>query len=291
MKLFTFNIQTLDKRMELKKFWKETIGGFVLKNVLIASGIIVVLAWGALIAVDFYTHHGELLVIPDLRGSNVEEAEQILANKGLYAQVIDSVYVRNKKQGAIIEQIPAPNSNVKSNRPVYIIINSRKARQVTLPEISEVSYRQADAMLQSVGLSVANVEYAPSEFKDLVIEIKLHGRTIFPGTRIPEGSAVVLVVGNGSGVAESKAVPSLKGIGLDEANLKANEGSFQIGVVEYDVPPSGNEAKYIIYRQRPAAGSSLPVGGKIDVYLTTDKARINEVFEDEKKDQTEEQFF
>ena len=278
--------------MELKKFWKETIGGFVLKNVLIASGIIVVLTWGALIAVDFYTHHGELLVIPDLRGSNVEEAEQILSKKGLYAQVIDSVYVRNKKQGAIIEQIPAPNSTVKSNRPVYIIINSRKARQVALPEISEVSYRQADAMLQSVGLSVANVEYAPSEFKDLVIEIKLHGRTVFPGTRIPEGSAVVLVVGNGSGAAESKAVPSLKGMNIDDATIKASASSFEIGAVEYDVPPSGNESKYFIYRQRPAAGASLPAGGKIDVYLTTDKARLNEVFEEDKKqDQAEEQFF
>ena len=278
--------------MDLKKFWKDTIGGFVLKHILIASAIIVALTWASLIAVDFYTHHGELLVIPDLRGSNIEEAEQILAKKGLYAQVIDSVYVRNKKQGAIIEQIPAPNSTVKSNRPVYIIINSRKARQVALPEISEVSYRQADAMLQSLGLSVANVEYAPSEFKDLVIEIKLHGRTVFPGTRIPEGSAVVLVVGNGSGVAESKAVPSLKGIGLDEATQKASEASFQIGAVEYDVPPSGNEAKYLIYRQRPAAGASLPAGGKIDVYLTTDKARLNEVFEEDKKqDQAEEQFF
>ena len=39
--------------MELKKFWKETIGGFVLKQVLVAAAIIVTLAWGALIAVDF----------------------------------------------------------------------------------------------------------------------------------------------------------------------------------------------------------------------------------------------
>ena len=144
------------------------IGGFVLKNVLVAVGIIVVLATAALFGVDFYTHHGESQVIPDLRGSYVEEAEQILAKKGLYPQVIDSVYVRDKKQGTIVDQIPAPNSTVKSNRPVYLIINSRKVRQVNLPEISDVSYRQADAMLQSVGLSVASVEYAPSEFKDLV---------------------------------------------------------------------------------------------------------------------------
>lgn len=277
--------------MDLKKFWKETFGGFVLKNVLIAIGIIVASSWIALIGIDYYTHHGEAEVIPDLRGSYVEEAEILLAKKGLYPKVIDSVYVRDKKLGTIIDQIPSANSTVKTNRPIYLIINSRKVREVTLPEINDVSFRQADAMLQSIGLSVASVEYAPSEFKDLVTEIKFHGRSIFPGTRIPEGSAVVLVVGSGQGESENK-VPALKGIGLDEATQVAASASFTIGAVEYDVPPSGNESKYIIYRQRPAAGTSMSSGSRIDVYLSTDKSRVNEVFEEDKKqDETDEQFF
>ena len=106
--------------MGIKRFWKETFGGFILKNVLIAIGIIVALSWIALIGIDFYTHHGESEVIPDLRGSYVEEAEVILAKKGLHPQVIDSVYVRGKKLGTIIDQIPPANSNVKRNRPVYL---------------------------------------------------------------------------------------------------------------------------------------------------------------------------
>src|ERR1035437_3901287 len=130
--------------MELKKFWKETFGGFVLKNVLVAIGIIVAISWITLICIDFYTHHGEAEVIPDLRGSYVEEAEILLAKKGLYPVVIDSVYVRDKKLGTIIDQIPPANSSVKRNRPIYLIINSRSVRQVTLPEINDVSYRQAD---------------------------------------------------------------------------------------------------------------------------------------------------
>jgi len=277
--------------MELKKFWKETIGGFVLKNVLIAIGILVALSWIILIGVDFYTHHGEYQVIPDVRGLNAEEAQQLLEKKGLYVQVIDSVFVRNKKQGTIVDQIPAPNATVKSNRPVYIVINSRKVRQVNLPEISDVSFRQADAMLQSVGLSVSSVEYTPSEYKDLVVDIKFHGNSVTPGTRIPEGSAVVLVVGSGQGAVDAK-VPALKGMGLDDATIKASAVSFAIGKVEYDVPPGGNESKYIIYRQRPSAGSSASSGSKIDVYLSTDKSRVNETFEEDKKqDQTEEQFF
>ena len=277
--------------MDIKKFWKETFGGFVLKNMLIAIGIVIVLSWIALIAVDFYTHHGESEIVPDLRGSYVEEAEIILAKKGLYPMVIDSVYVRDKKLGTIIDQIPAANSSVKSNRPIYLIINSRSVRQVSLPEINDVSFRQADAMLQSVGLNVSNTELAPSEYKDLVIEVKYHGRSIMPGTRIPEGSSVVLVIGSGLG-NEQALVPSLKGLGLEEATQEVLSASLTVGLTEYDVPPSGNEADYIIYRQRPATGTSLSTGSRVDIYLTTDKSRLKEVFEeDKKKEDTDEQFF
>lgn len=277
--------------MNIKKFWKETLAGFILKNVLIAIGIVVALSWIALLGVDFYTHHGQAEVIPDLRGSYVEEAEIILAKKGLYPQVIDSVYVRDKKLGTIIEQIPPANSTVKSNRPVYLIINSRSVRQVTMPEINDVSYRQADAMLQSLGLSVSNVEYSASEYKDLVIDVKYHGRSILQGTRIPEGSSVVLVVGNGLGEAQA-SVPSLKGLSLDAATQEVTSASLELGSVSYDVPPSGDEDKYIIYRQHPVAGSSISSGDKIDIYLSKDKARMKEVFEeDKKKEDTDEQFF
>lgn len=277
--------------MDIKKFWKETFGGFILKNVLIAIGIIVALSWGALIAVDYYTHHGESEVIPDLRGLYVEEAEVLLAKKGLYPQVIDSVYVRGKKLGTIIYQTPLPNSNLKTNRPVYIIINSKNVRQVALPEIKDVSLRQAEAMLQSIGLSVSNTESAPSEYKDLVIEVKFNGRTISPGTRVPEGSSLVLVVGNGLGEAATD-IPAIKGMKLDEATEAIQSASFALGAVEYDVPPSGNESEYIIYRQRPSGGSASAAGTRIDVYLTTDKARLNEKFEEDKKpEEKEEQFF
>ena len=280
--------------MDIKKFWKETFGGFILKNVLIAAGILIALSWIALIGVDYYTHHGESEVIPDLRGMYVEEAEVLLAKKGLYPQVIDSVYIRGKKLGTIIYQTPGANANVKTNRPVYIIINSRNVHQVNLPEINDVSYRQADAMLQSMGLSVSSVEYAPSEYKDLVIDIKFHGQSILPGTRVPEGSALVLVVGNGLGETAEASIPALKGKTLDDATQALQLGSFVIGSVEYDVPPSGNEASYIIYRQRPAAGATLPGGTRVDLYLSTDKNRVNETFEEDTKKTettTDEKFF
>jgi len=277
--------------MDIKKFWKETFGGFVLKNVLIAIVIFVALVWLSLIGVDFYTHHGESEVIPDLRGQYLEEAEVTLAKQGLYPQVIDSVYVRDKKLGTIIDQIPPAKSTVKRNRAIYLIINSRQVRRVALPDVSDVSYRQADAMLKSVGLSVGSVEYTPSEYKDLVTDVKFHGNSILPGTRVPEGSSLVLVVGSGSGEGAT-VVPAVKGMGLDEGTQILVTSSFMIGAVNYDVIPSGDESEYVIYRQRPAAGSSLPAGSRIDIWLSKDKSLLNKTFEEDKKQEnSDEQFF
>jgi beta-lactam-binding protein with PASTA domain len=277
--------------MDLKKFWKETFGGFVLKNVLVALAVVIALAWGTLIYIDYLTHHGETVLIPDLRGSYVEEAEILLSKQGLFPAVIDSVYVPGRKLGTIIDQIPGPNTSVKRNRPVYLIINSRQVRQVSLPELSDVSYRQADAMLQSLGLRVASVESAPSDYKDLVIGVKYAGRNIVAGARIPEGSALVLIVGNGKGNVQAE-VPFLKGMNLEDATQAALSESFVIGTVNYDVPPKGDESEYIIYRQRPAAGSSVPTGTRIELFFSKDKARINETFEEDNTPvQKEEQFF
>lgn len=276
--------------MDIKKFWKESFGGFLLKNLLIATAIVVALVWIALIAMDFYTHHGETEIVPDLRGSYMEEAEITLSKKGLYAKIIDSVYVSGKKLGTIVEQIPAPNASVKANRPIYVIINSRQIRQVTLPNVCDVSFRQADAMLQSLGLNVTGTESAPSEFKDLVIGVKYKGRNILPGARIPDGSSLILVVGSGLGTTEA-LVPSIKSKSLELATEELTAAGFIVGAVQYDVPPSGNEDQYIIYRQKPAANSPLTVGSRVDIYLSKDKARVNEVFEDDNKKEDQEEFF
>ncbi|MDX9918875.1 MAG: PASTA domain-containing protein [Paludibacter sp.] len=276
--------------MDFKKFWKESFAGFVLKRILLAITIFVALAWITLLIVDQYTRHGEFEVVPDLRGMYVEEAQLLLSNHDLYPQVIDSVYVRNKKLGTIIEQTPVPNSTVKKNRPIYIIINSRQVRKIPVPDVTDVSFRQADAMLKAIGLNVSGVDYKPSEYKDLVIDIKYRGRSIEPGMRIPENSYLTLVVGSGVG-DEIVSVPSLKGLTLDEARTETISASVIIGAIQYDVQPNGDEKNYFIYRQRPSAGHSIDAGSRVDVWLSKDKSLQNKSFEEEENTEEDEQFF
>ncbi len=276
--------------MDFKTFWKESTAGYIIKRIVLAIVIFVALAWITLIVLDSYTNHGESVTVPDLQGLYVEEAENILEKYDLYSQVIDSVYVKEKALGTIVEQIPPANSSVKKNRSIFLILNKKQLNMIPFPDVNDVSFRQADALIKSLGLQVSHVVYRPSEFKDLVIDVSYNGMHIEPGTRLPEGSAIVLVVGSGFGEFSSN-IPSLIGKNIIHARNEAISSSFILGSVSYDIPPDGDDDKYMIYKQTPEFGKSMPEGTRINVWLTKDRVLIDQAIRNQYVEEEEEAFF
>ena len=281
--------------MEKNNFWNNNIFGYTLKNLLIAIAVFISLVWFTLIMIDFYTNHGDTHKVPGVKGVNVEQAMDMLSRLDLKAVVIDSVYVKDKKLGTVIEQNPVEGSVVKPGRPIYLVVNSRSVRLIALPSVTDISIRQAEATLMSIGIKVSSIQYAPSEYKDLVLEVKYRGQSIIQGAKIPEGSSVVLVAGNGYG-ASATAVPSVLGMNLSAATDIISASSFVPGGVIYDIEPNGDEELYLIYDQRPAPGDSVASGSTINLWLSKDPAkkappRVKKQQVEEEKVQDIEDFF
>ena len=281
--------------MEKNSFWNNNIFGYTLKNLLIAIAVFIGLVWFTLIMIDFYTNHGDTHKVPGVKGVNVEQAMDMLSRLDLKAVVIDSVYVKDKKLGTVIEQNPVEGSVVKPGRPIYLVVNSRSVRLIALPSVTDISIRQAEATLMSIGIKVSSIQYAPSEYKDLVLEVKYRGQSIIQGAKIPEGSSVVLVAGNGYG-ASATAVPSVLGMNLSAATDIISASSFVPGGVIYDIEPNGDEELYLIYDQRPAPGDSVASGSTINLWLSKDPAkkappRVKKQQVEEEKVQDIEDFF
>lgn len=279
--------------MDFKSFWKDSFIGFILKRILLAFALVVGITWITLLLIDQYTRLGEAVPVPDLRGLYEEEAMSTLRSMDLYVQVIDSVYDRNRALGTIIEQIPSPGSSVKKNRSIFLILNKRQMKTVPMPEVNDISFRQADALLRSLGLRVAHVEYRPSEFKDLVIDVRYNGQHIESGTRLVEGSALVLVVGSGVGNSMN-SIPFLLGATLDNARADALASSFIVGSINYDEPPMSDENLYRVYRQAPTPGEKVTEGTRINIWLTKDPGLIDEALRRGStglEDEEEEEFF
>ncbi len=214
-----------------------------------------------------YTHHGESISVPDLTGLEISKLDSILVTHGFLYKVIDSLYDGERIPGTVIDQDPAPKSKVKENRTIYLTINAVNPPDVKMPDLVDVSFRQAQAMLQSYGLVTGDVVYRSDLAKNAVLEQLYKNRTIKPGTMIPKGAVIDLVLGDGLGDIEVE-VPDLTGMTLEEAKTKLVHSSLALGIVEYE-DESDEKSSARVYRQNPDAGSGITLkqGSGVDVFL------------------------
>jgi len=260
----------------MKAFFQFIFSKKFLINLVIAVVLFFVLGYAMLKIFEVYTSHGEEVTVPDLKNMQVNEANQLLVKDVVEVEIIDSIFLLGKNPGIILEQNPAPNAKIKKGRKIYVIINSLTKKKVRFPEIKEYPFRQAQSVLENIGLKVSSIEYVPSEFKNLVLYAKIAGNVIDTNTELVVGTNIVLVVGQG--LSDEKIyLPSFRKMTLDEARKKSFELMVNIGAVRYDVQPAdAEEAKrYFVYKQTPIAGTEVQLGKYIDLWLTKDNSHLS----------------
>ena len=245
-------------------------------NIILAVLLAAALLTGLFFWLRSYTQHGVEVEVTDVRGMVVAEAQPILAAQDLHLVVIDSTYSDKVPFGTIVEQDPKPDSHAKHGRAVYVTINATTKRQVAMPNLQDMSYRQAETTLLGLGLRVDSVyDYEPSTFRDLVLDVKYNGMSVQPGEKLAVGSKVRLVVGFGRGT-EQVEVPSVIGLTLQDARSFLLSHRLTVGAVTYDEPEEEGVTQYV-YRQIPNAGEQLLDGETVALKLSADieKAAIS----------------
>ena len=176
--------------------------------------VIILLIIGAWFWMARFTHHGESIEVPDVKGMVLSDAEYSLTRVELQAVVSDSGYDRKLPAGSVLEQLPAGGSRVKSGREIYLTINSGRTPTLALPDIADnSSLREAEARLKAMGFKLGPIEYAPGD-KDWVLAVKCRGRKVTTGERISIDDPITLVVGNNA--AESDDFDEGEGWDEDE---------------------------------------------------------------------------
>jgi len=159
----------------------------------------VVLVLLALRWLNSSTHHGEFVEVPDFAKMSVMDMRKAVEDAGLRYEVLDSAnYNPDYPRFSIIEQDPKAGSKVKEDRKIYFTVNPSGYKKVTIPNIIQVTQRNASSMLKAVGLDVQRVTYIDELGKDMVYRIKYKGKYINPGDKLPKTSKIELVCGNGS---------------------------------------------------------------------------------------------
>lgn len=174
----------------------------------LAALAVVVLVFIALQWLKSTTNHGEFVEVPDFSKMSVMEMRKAVEDARLRYQVLDSSnYNPDYPRFSILEQNPPAGNKVKANRKIYFTVNPSGYKKVSVPDIIQVTQRNASSMLKAVGLDVERVTYIDELGKDMVYNMKFKGKYIKPGDRLPKTSKVELICGNGTipGSARVKA--------------------------------------------------------------------------------------
>lgn len=274
--------------MTLKEFLKSKT--FKL-NALAAVGITIFLIVLNMFVLRIYTDHGGSVEIPDLRGKTSKEVSAILNKKDLRFQISDSVYSHDHAPGTVLDQFPKAGMKVKENRTILITLCAISQEMIRMPQLTDISYRQAINIIESSGLIAGNIEYKPSEFPNLVLEQKVAGRTIRVGEMISKGTMVDLVLGSDSN-GQTSVVPDLFGHNLAEARMTLGEVFLNMGTITYDesITSEDQKIKGQIWKQNPdpAEMFEVAVGSAVDIWLTIDPAKLEAK---PKKEEPENSFF
>ena len=183
--------------MTIKEFFSFKTNKYFWLNLIAMMAVVILLLFGVLKWLDVYTRHGEAVVVPDVKGMTVGEAEMLLRNHGLVCVVSDSNYVKNKLAGSILELNQSAGQKVKEGRTIYLTINTLDVPLRLVPDVADnSSVRQAQAKILAAGFKLSENELISGE-KDWVYGVKYKGRQLNMGDKVPVGATLTLLVGDG----------------------------------------------------------------------------------------------
>jgi eukaryotic-like serine/threonine-protein kinase len=264
-------------KFNVKKY-SATLGG------ILVSLLLAVLTGILLLVLYFYsylpsaTHHGETVTVPNIEGLHYDELENFLGKRNLRYAVNDSSYNENYPPLTVLRQFPAPGSKIKENRVIYMSLNRVTPPTVPMPNLVDGSLINAEAVLRGNELKRGRIELTRGPFLNLVKEMYYNGEKIVPGTRIPKGSVIDLLVEDGG--SNTVPTPDVMGYTLEDAKIPIFGSNLNLGQVTFVGDTSGREPK-IVLKQKPEPHENIKVGDIVELWIGKKGTPVSEAVRDE----------
>ncbi len=239
-------------------------------HLLIAIVLSFALLWLVLLSLDAFTRHGKVYVVPDLHGHSLDYLTENNFDDFFVFKVIDSVYDKNMDKGSIIIQNPLAGSKVKKGRHVYLTIVAEMPEKVAMPNLKNLSLRQALVTLEAHELLVGNLIYVDYFARNAVVDQLLNAEPVEPGTELRKGVFIDLVVGKGD-MNSSVALPMLIGQKKGKVRNELHFAYLNLGNEIYiDV---GDTADARVYKTdpHPLTTNILYLGQNVDIWYRSEK--------------------
>jgi beta-lactam-binding protein with PASTA domain len=183
--------------MKTREFFGKFVSAYLLGNLLAMVLVIVLLCFGVKYGLEWYTHHGEGIVVPKVEGMVYSNALTLVEQNGLNIMVTDSGYNKRLPANCILAQSPGEGTKVKEGHTIYVTVNSPSSPTFAIPDVVDnSSYREAEAKLMAMGFKLLPPKTVPGE-KDWVYGIISRGRRVSTGDMVSIDSPLTLMIGSG----------------------------------------------------------------------------------------------
>jgi serine/threonine-protein kinase len=188
----------------------------------------------------------------------VVNALEKITRAGLNLKVTSLEYDDERPRNTIIRQLPNGGSVIRQGRDVHVVI-SRGPREFDMPDLRDLSLRQATNLVQEKGISLAAVVKAHTDKFE-------PGRVVaqFPpgGAHISDMGQVRLLVSMGK-APKISLMPEFVGMSPSQAKKEIAKAGFVIGKTVVEGHPE--VVPNTVFLQNPPQGMPTVEGTEVDL--------------------------
>ena len=214
------------------------------------------------IVMPIITRHGEEFTLPDFTDQRLTEAQLGINDLNLAYEISSEEYSPGVEKGMILAQFPIAGTYVKEGRIVKFV-TSLGQKNISIPDLSGLSVRQAMLNLETSGLVLGEIAWA---FSDTLPEKVVVFSYPNAGVEIPMGTTVNLMVNRGR-ASNFTFMPKVVGMTLDEASTLIEDKVLKVGIVTYRTDE--NYLPETVLEQSEAEGTELDIRTEIDLVVST----------------------
>jgi eukaryotic-like serine/threonine-protein kinase len=191
--------------------------------------------------------------VPDVVGLKRDAAEQRLTSDGFESEV--KPVPSKQAPGTVIAQRPDPGTLYGEHGIVVLTVASSSLR-TQVPDVTGLTTQQALARLRAAGLKPRAQALPSKQPRGKVLR-----QVPAPGTEVPKGSGVVVIVSSGT---QKAAVPDVVGLSAEEATADLARAGFRTQVTRVQA----GEPEGTVVTQKPQGGTKAAKGQVVKISVS-----------------------
>ena len=202
--------------------------------------------------------------LPDVRGEYLEKATYQLRSLRFNTKPILIPYSESHTPGTVIKMFPRAFTKVKEGRTIDLTI-AGKDEDIEIPDISNLSLRNAKLTLTKLGLGIDTIIY---EYDNVIPDGYISFQLPRKGQTVKSSTNMTLGVSRGA-PPDYYIIPDIVNYSLTRARkLIINEG-LRVGEITYEFQP--DLVPNTVIEQNMTAGMRVSFPASINLLISTDK--------------------